>query len=66
MGTVLGTTYADANIRASLLVHETLFLLSPTDMREGLLLVSDFAVCRDAYELARCIIQLESGEVDVL
>lgn len=62
----LRAPYDAARRLAAEVVEETLRDASPASLRDGLLLFGDLAACRGPASLARAIMQMESGEVDVL
>lgn len=65
MPEMLRSAYEAARQRGAQLADETLAATRPTLLRDGLLLFADLAACRGAAALARAIMRLESGEVDV-
>jgi hypothetical protein len=61
----LRSGYETALRRGVGVVAETLDTIRPAVLRQGLVLLADLAACRGATRLARAIVELEPGEVEV-
>ena len=61
----LRQAYESARARGAELVRATLAATRPERLRDGLLLMADLAACRGHARLARAIMAMESGEVEV-